>query len=518
MVKDKIKEALDFQPLTADEKKDRHILGRLYGPCASIINPTRNDRMYKEELWDRVFESNAIINEWFENGGIPMELDHPEERTETKSTQIAAIMSEKPKKDKDGHLICYVDILDTPCGNIAYTMAKYGFKWGISSRGTGDIVEDVNGDEIVDPETYDFTTFDLVLLPAVKDARLTLAEGLDTKLNSCKKELNEKLSSASEEDRAVMEEALSRLNFDYSSEKADNKLLENDTNSNKVQKTDVEATDGGTADLVKNLQEAMLAKSNLEAKVLELQNLLAVGDSKVTKLQEELKNYKDGFVVLSTMAKDKKKLAKKCESLELSIKEKCKLIEEKEQQISTDKSKRIKRLVENNQNITHYKRAAEEQINLLQEKLKTANAQNNKKDETLKSLEESLQKANEQLKTVNAKCEKDLKEAIKAKEAYLSVAQKTMDRYIGFRANILGVEPEDIKNRLNESYSLKDIDAVCESLQDYELKMSALPFKLSANVKAKVKTPTRPSTSDYRNNNDDEIDDTLIRMAENLKN
>ena len=85
MVKDKIKEALDFQPLTADEKKDRHILGRLYGPCASIIDPTRNGRMYTEELWDGVFEKNEIINEWFENGGIPMELDHPEERTETKS-------------------------------------------------------------------------------------------------------------------------------------------------------------------------------------------------------------------------------------------------------------------------------------------------------------------------------------------------------------------------------------------------------------------------------------------------
>lgn len=515
MVKDKIKEALDFQPLTADEKKDRHILGRLYGPCASITDPTRNGRMYKEELWDEVFEKNEIINEWFENGGIPMELDHPEERTETKSAQIAAIMSEKPKKDKDGHLICWVDILDTPCGNIAYTLAKYGFKWGISSRGTGDVVEDVNGDEIVDPETYDFTTFDLVLLPAVKDARLTLAEGLDTNMNSCKKELNEKISSASKEDKAVMKEALSRLNLDYLSEKINNKTLENDTNSNGVQKAIVEATDSGTTDLVKNLQEAMLAKSNLEAKVLELQNLLAVGDSKVSKLEEELKNYKDGFVVLSTMAKDKKKLAKKCESLELSIEKKCKLVEEKEQQIKAEKTKRLKRLVEDNQNATYYIKTAEEKVKSLQEELKTATVQNSKKDEALKSLEESLQNAKKQLDEISAKNEKDLKEALKTKEAYRNVAQKTMDRYISFRANILGVKPEDIKNRLSESYSLKDIDSVCESLQDYELKVSALPFKLSSNVKAKVKTPIKSQTNGYVNN-DDEIDETLLRMATNL--
>ena len=90
-----------------------------------------------------------------------------------------------------------------------------------------------------------------------------------------------------------------------------------------------------------------------------------------------------------------------------------------------------------------------------------------------------------------------------------------MDRYISFRANILGVKPEDIKNRLSESYSLKDIDSVCESLQDYELKVSALPFKLSSNIKAKVKTPVKPQTNSYANN-DDEIDETLLRMATNL--
>jgi hypothetical protein len=79
-----------------------------------------------------------------------------------------------PMRDKDGHLICYIDIIDTPCGKIAYQLAKYGFKLGISSRGSGDLYTDEYGDEAVDPETYDFTTFDLVILPAVKDARLVM--------------------------------------------------------------------------------------------------------------------------------------------------------------------------------------------------------------------------------------------------------------------------------------------------------------------------------------------------------
>jgi hypothetical protein len=49
-------EKLQFQELTAEEKAKRGILGRLYGPCADIINPTRNDRKYSEELWEKVFK------------------------------------------------------------------------------------------------------------------------------------------------------------------------------------------------------------------------------------------------------------------------------------------------------------------------------------------------------------------------------------------------------------------------------------------------------------------------------
>lgn len=50
MKKDKIRETLAFENLTEEEKSSRHILGRLYGPIADIINPTRNGRKYSEEL------------------------------------------------------------------------------------------------------------------------------------------------------------------------------------------------------------------------------------------------------------------------------------------------------------------------------------------------------------------------------------------------------------------------------------------------------------------------------------
>ena len=185
-------EKLDFQPLSAEEKVRRGILGRLSGPVASFRAPTRNGRKYDEQLWEKVFES-PIVEELFSRGGIPGELDHPD-REETCSEKIAIMMPEKPKKNKAGNLIGYFDILDTPCGRIAATLAKYGFQFGISSRGSGDTYTDYDGQECVDPDSYTLNAFDLVLIPACKEAVLNLVESFDPKTQqTLKGALNEAL-------------------------------------------------------------------------------------------------------------------------------------------------------------------------------------------------------------------------------------------------------------------------------------------------------------------------------------
>ena len=126
---------LKFKELSPEEKASRGILGRLYGPIASIVKSTRNGRKYTESLWEKVFK-NPITQEMFQSGGVPGELDHPIDREETDSSRIAIMMPEAPTKDKSGNLMGYFDIIDTPCGRIAYALAKYGFNLGISSRGT----------------------------------------------------------------------------------------------------------------------------------------------------------------------------------------------------------------------------------------------------------------------------------------------------------------------------------------------------------------------------------------------
>lgn len=207
----RIRNALAFDDLTEEEKAKRHILGRLYGPIADVVRPTRNGRKYSEELWEKVFD-NPIMKEKFRNKVMYGELGHPEDRTEVDMTKVAVCMPEAPKKDKDGHLIGYFDILDTPNGRILKTLCDYGSTLGVSSRGTGDVVEGLDGEEEVDPDTYECECWDIVLVPAVESARLAFTEGLSKKGRLPLREaLERQIGSASEEDRAVMEDAVKAL-------------------------------------------------------------------------------------------------------------------------------------------------------------------------------------------------------------------------------------------------------------------------------------------------------------------
>ena len=54
-------------------KNNPAILGTLTGPCADIIHPTRNERLYSDKLWENVF-NNEIVKEYFEAGGVFGEL------------------------------------------------------------------------------------------------------------------------------------------------------------------------------------------------------------------------------------------------------------------------------------------------------------------------------------------------------------------------------------------------------------------------------------------------------------
>lgn len=270
-------------------KKGEAILGVLEGPCADVINPTRNDRQYDEELWEKVFK-DPIVNEYFECGGLLGELDHPTDRTETDTSKVAICMPEKPKRGKDGKLYARFDILDTPNGRIAYTLAKYGYKLGVSSRGNGDVYEAFDGKEHVDSNTYELKAFDLVLLPAVKAARLALKESVGNK--TFKQAIRESLESATKDEKRIMVESLKKLKIDYKMEqakksvKSDNKVIES-----VVPKIAEVAEDNGTM-LIEELQKAIIRNKELTESYQAVQEQLSVCYAKEAKYEEEIEKLK----------------------------------------------------------------------------------------------------------------------------------------------------------------------------------------------------------------------------------
>jgi hypothetical protein len=79
---------------------------------------------------------------------------------------------------------------------------------------------------------------------------------------------------------------------------------------------------------------------------------------------------------------------------------------------------------------------------------------------------------------------------------------------------MLGCEEEQIRNRLPESYSLKDIDRVCDTLIESEVNRNRLPFITDRKVR-QVKV-TESKNNPLRKevvNDDDEISEGLIRMS-----
>lgn len=157
--------------------KAKGILGKLKGIFADYKHGTRNsDRLYTEELWDnRVFGSEDVM-EALKTKTLFGELDHPEgDRNETLAQNAAISITKLEKRPEEGVIYGEAEILDTPTGRIVKALADSGAQLGISSRGLGEEIYR-NGKNIIDPETYDFITFDVVVTPANRKARVSLEE------------------------------------------------------------------------------------------------------------------------------------------------------------------------------------------------------------------------------------------------------------------------------------------------------------------------------------------------------
>lgn len=516
---------MEYQKLSLEEQQQRGILGRLVGIIADFKNPTRNGRRYTEELWDKTF-NNPIMKEKFENRCLFGELGHPADRQEVDMEKICICMAEPPKKGNDGKLYGVFDILNTPNGRILKTMCDYGCNIGVSSRGSGDTFEDYDGGETVEPDSYECECWDAVLLPAVKEARPKyVTESLDT-TKTLKKALKEELDNSSEEDRKTMVETLGTLdiNIESSTEETVDESVE-ETNPERVDNIDnvVEepslAADDSGADMIQELQEALVAKQEVEKQLKSLQEQLSVCYTKEARYSEVLSRTR---AELNTVTTKTRSLEEQLEVVRSMLNEKDVLIGEQENTISSLKSKLIQGRTQRHE-LTESLNVRTSEFNSiqkkLQEKVESLTEEFNQEKSTLKQenkkLTESLAECKKDYQILRSQTNAKLTTASELVEKYKNIARTAVDKYINSQATRLGINPDEIRNRLSENYSFTDIDNICESLRKYKLTANSLPFNITGKkpVKMSIRESKEVINSGYDDDRiDDDIDTTLTNF------
>lgn len=492
------------------ETKRKGVLGTLEGICADCIQTTRNGRKYNDEVWQHAF-NDPLVKEQFANGGIFGQLGHPkEDQSENEEFNCIAIcMPNPPKKGSDGKLRGRWDILDTPNGRILKCLCDYGYKIGISSRGNGDIVTDFDGNESVDPETFEFKAFDAVLLPAVKEARLNLVtESLNDKDKKFKKALQESIDNSNDVDKAVMLKTLEDLGINY----IDSHETEGEDLSEIAVTYPKNVADSDGMNLVDDLQAALKEINDLKMQLFDLNEQISVSNTKeirlenqISKLQNALVKSKQSTKVAEAM---KKQLLSMKEQLEQSVVEQQrqkKLAESyknKLNKVEGSKSQ-LNESIETNQKII---KSLQNKIKSLQDDVEKNRLQNR---DIVESLQQEVTALKSDSKLKHSQYTKKLAESTQQVDKYKNIAKIAIDKYIECKCTTLGIKPEDVKSRLNESFSFKEIDDVCEGLRGYNLNISKLPFQLSniKNISMKENLQQRTIT-----NPDDVVDKSILDL------
>lgn len=326
MLESFVTDAFEYKKLTEAEQKARGILGRLVGVIADTEKPTRNGRKYSEQLWENVFE-NPIMKEKIANRCCFGELNHPADRSEVDLERVAICLAEYPKRHANGKLYGVFDILSTPNGRILKALCDYGCKIGISSRGQGDLITDDDGEEAVDPDTYECECFDAVIVPGVEVARLQFVNESLQKQKDLRSTLTEELNAAHPNARKIMEETLDMLKIkltEADTEEINKDDIEDMAEEPAVDPVDAESSDATTTDdefASINIEDTENSEPADDLDGLELVDTQLPETDPEVDSAEDIEERTDEEIFLDFLANnfDEKQIKKVCDILDIEI-------------------------------------------------------------------------------------------------------------------------------------------------------------------------------------------------------
>ena len=520
-------------------KKYKGVIGTLRGIFADMNHPTRNGRQYTKACWEQALNSDDV-KEKLETRTMFGELDHPAERLETLQERAAIITTKLEMNDKDGVIMGEADILDTPFGRILKTFIDAGVKVGISSRGAGEEKTSPSGVNQIIPETFYLETFDIVSMPAVKSARLSLVESKNRNIitEAFAREINTAKSDKEVDALLNYAKSINTSNIAKLEEAANN--VKNSFGENNILPEEDEGDNiDVSSDVISQLEEE-LNVSNTKYKSLEglcekmkkhsvntvkeLNEVKIVNEQLTKQLEDYIRNNDNNITMLESYKTSNKILKNKLnesnnkiDSLTKEINKKiseAKLMKVKLERTNINESKmsqeKMLSLKEENKSLLEQVEKAKsiiaEKILKLEnanKKLKEFQISNNKIKLENKNLTEELEKSKNEgeleakenedsINSLNKQLE-EAKQQVENLQKQLSLKQKENSNLIKESKNIKesylnrvatdnNIDSVELKKTLNENYSIKDVDTKINMILENKKNIDKLSFNVGNSI------------------------------------
>ena len=547
-----------YKRISIPYNPNRHCLGYIEGPAASLTKNTRNDRGYITKLWRNV-ENSSDFQEGMKNATIVGELDHPEERIDYSLANGAVILTDWEIREDEGIVWARFAILDNQRGKDLLAYVKFGTVLGVSSRGLGDeIIQD--GRTIIDPDTYEFYCFDVVAFPAAECARqsfvpveaLNEAKSvreafsdrviLETSKCSTKDqliELKNVVESTSVADKDKLVEAITdkisslpesagneRTTSDDDEESNDEKriLLSNQSDEIKEKDSKIESLQAKLSQQKDTSRYFRRVVQEQRQKIEELENATACELDSLDSISRDYEVLKSQKIQLEHAIRSKridqsKEISSLRESLsQMSSKNKklcedCKISEDnlRELQRKLSKMQKEKReYIESLENELKFAESTIEELKSSQIEMDRAykNSQNRmvnesnsivaKKNLKIKSLQSQLQEASNTLsESAKAKeaTENKLIEVTETLHKSELVAKELAKAYVKKASTSCGLKYEAVMSMLPNNFTISDVDKIIESLSDKQRRFDSLPISVSP-ISARIVEQKNHKTSD----------------------
>jgi len=452
-----------------------HILCTLDGPCMSYTVPTRNTRLYTEDLCDSIFQGEYVAemiatNNFFGEPSHPME---PENRLDLYYPYVSHRIRNIRKVPSEGCYYCTVDIIDTPYGRILKTLVDLGAKLGISSRGSGKTITR-QGKIIVDPSTYTFITLDLVHMPGLKLARMSKLNPEDPNFAELKKneslvtKLTNQINECIKSNNKQLLESIKPL-FEYldTTDPEIGKLQETvDTKlSDRLDDTKVSSTVDDLVEAYSQVSELKSELSNkdsiidkLQGKLNEAMQMSSVNETGIelpkvmSKLNNSMKIIKAQQDKINSLTKANTSLSDNLDTISLSMKSLRQKYHELQLDRDTDNSNASELQSELNEKISELSTKVRD----LRSSINSYKSSNKEKDDQINELLESINDLQSKLSVTSGKADR-LQSSLVNRESKL---HEVTQRYFSCRCSQLGLNESLVMNTAQTAIDNYDLDAI----------------------------------------------------------